>query len=36
MRASDLIVQCLENEPVHYVFGLPGQDPGHLSDLSPA
>ena len=26
MRASDLIVQCLENEDVRYVFGLPGEE----------
>ena len=26
MRASDLIIQCLENEDVRYVFGLPGEE----------
>ena len=26
MRASDLIVQCLEHEEVRYVFGLPGEE----------
>src|SRR5919197_2260856 len=26
MRASDLIVRCLENEGVQYVFGLPGEE----------
>jgi acetolactate synthase-1/2/3 large subunit len=26
MKASDLIVQCLENEHVRYVFGLPGEE----------
>jgi acetolactate synthase-1/2/3 large subunit len=26
MKASDLIVQCLENEGVRYVFGLPGEE----------
>jgi acetolactate synthase-1/2/3 large subunit len=26
MRASDLIVRCLENERVEYVFGLPGEE----------
>src|SRR5437870_6617432 len=26
MKASDLIVQCLENEQVQYVFGLPGEE----------
>jgi len=26
MRASDLIVQCLEHEGVRYVFGLPGEE----------
>jgi len=26
MKASDLIVQCLEHEEVRYVFGLPGEE----------
>jgi acetolactate synthase-1/2/3 large subunit len=26
MKASDLIVQCLENEQVRHVFGLPGEE----------
>lgn len=26
MKASDLLVQCLENEGVEYVFGLPGEE----------
>jgi acetolactate synthase I/II/III large subunit len=26
MKASDLIVQCLENEGVRYIFGLPGEE----------
>ena len=26
MKASDLVVQCLENEGVRYVFGLPGEE----------
>jgi acetolactate synthase-1/2/3 large subunit len=26
MKASDLIVECLENEQVRYVFGLPGEE----------
>jgi acetolactate synthase I/II/III large subunit len=26
MKASDLIVRCLENEQVRYVFGLPGEE----------
>jgi acetolactate synthase-1/2/3 large subunit len=26
MKASDLIVECLENEGVRYVFGLPGEE----------
>ncbi|HSE92373.1 MAG TPA: acetolactate synthase large subunit [Methylomirabilota bacterium] len=26
MRAADLIVRCLENEGVRYVFGLPGEE----------
>src|SRR6266498_5288649 len=26
MKASELIAQCLENEGVRYVFGLPGEE----------
>ena len=26
MKASELIVRCLENEGVRYVFGLPGEE----------
>lgn len=26
MKASDLLVRCLENEGVRYVFGLPGEE----------
>ncbi len=26
MKASDLFVQCLENEEVEYIFGLPGEE----------
>ncbi|MEM9325979.1 MAG: acetolactate synthase large subunit [Bacteroidota bacterium] len=26
MKASDLFIQCLENEEVEYVFGLPGEE----------
>lgn len=26
MRASDLLIQCLENEGVKYVFGVPGEE----------
>lgn len=26
MKASDLLVQCLENEGVEYVFGIPGEE----------
>jgi acetolactate synthase-1/2/3 large subunit len=26
MKASDLIVECLENEGVRYIFGLPGEE----------
>lgn len=30
MKASDLLVNCLETEGVEYVFGLPGEE---LEDL---
>ena len=26
MKASDLFVQCLENEAVEYIFGIPGEE----------
>ena len=26
MKASDLLVQCLENEGIEYVFGVPGEE----------
>ncbi|MGH7208275.1 MAG: thiamine pyrophosphate-binding protein, partial [Nitrospiraceae bacterium] len=26
MKASDLLVRCLENEGVEYLFGLPGEE----------
>jgi acetolactate synthase I/II/III large subunit len=26
MKASDLIVRCLENEGVRHVFGVPGEE----------
>src|SRR3989339_1717456 len=26
MKASDLLVKCLENEGVHYIFGIPGEE----------
>src|SRR3546814_19788364 len=26
MKASDLLVQCLENEGVEYIFGVPGEE----------
>ena len=26
MKASDVIVRCLENEGVRYVFGVPGEE----------
>jgi acetolactate synthase I/II/III large subunit len=31
-RVADLIVRCLENEGVAYVFGLPGEENIHLTD----
>src|SRR5438128_8857641 len=32
MKASDLLVRCLENEGVRYVFGLPGEENLDLMD----
>lgn len=32
MRASDLLVRCLEQEGVEYIFGLPGEETLHLLD----
>ncbi|MDP1696213.1 MAG: hypothetical protein Q8L45_00255 [Xanthomonadaceae bacterium] len=26
MKASDLLVQCLENEGIEYIFGVPGEE----------
>mgnify|MGYP000424480531 CR=1 FL=1 len=26
MKASDLFVQCLENEGIEYIFGVPGEE----------
>ncbi|HEY4939682.1 MAG TPA: thiamine pyrophosphate-binding protein, partial [Actinomycetota bacterium] len=26
MKATDLLVQCLENEDVRYIFGIPGEE----------
>ncbi|KTT53631.1 hypothetical protein SB8_17725, partial [Pseudomonas oryzihabitans] len=26
MKASDLVVRCLENEGVEYIFGIPGEE----------
>ena len=26
MKASELLVKCLENEGVEYIFGLPGEE----------
>src|SRR5690242_15150631 len=31
-RAADLFVQCLENEGVRYVFGIPGEETLDLND----
>jgi len=30
MNTAELLVQCLENEGVHYVFGLPGEENLHV------
>jgi len=30
--AAELIVRCLENEDVEYVFGVPGEENIHLVD----
>lgn len=32
MKASDLLVKCLENEGVDYIFGLPGEETLDLMD----
>lgn len=30
MKASDLLVKCLESEGVEYVFGIPGEENADL------
>ncbi|MFM6108143.1 MAG: thiamine pyrophosphate-binding protein, partial [Sphaerospermopsis kisseleviana] len=30
MNTAELLVQCLENEGVQYVFGLPGEENLHV------
>ena len=32
MKASELIVRCLENEDVQFLFALPGEETLHLTD----
>src|SRR5512134_2672014 len=32
MNAAELLVQCLENEGVEYVFGIPGEENIHIMD----
>ena len=32
MNAAELLVRCLENESVKYVFGIPGEENIHLID----
>jgi acetolactate synthase-1/2/3 large subunit len=32
LTTAQLIVQCLENEGVEYVFGIPGEENIHLVD----
>lgn len=32
MKASKLIVKCLENEGVEYIFGMPGEENMDLLD----
>ncbi len=32
MKASELIVKCLENENVDYIFGIPGEENLDLMD----
>ena len=32
MKGSDLLVQCLENEGVEYIFGIPGEETLDLTD----
>ena len=35
LTTAQLIVQCLENEGVEYVFGIPGEENIHLVDALP-
>jgi acetolactate synthase I/II/III large subunit len=30
MKASDLLVKCLENEDIKYIFGVPDEENGRL------
>jgi acetolactate synthase-1/2/3 large subunit len=30
LNTADLLVQCLENEGVEYIFGLPGEENLHI------
>ncbi len=30
MNTADLLVQCLENEDVEYIFGVPGEENLHI------
>jgi acetolactate synthase-1/2/3 large subunit len=32
MNAAQLLVRCLENEGVEYVFGIPGEENIHIMD----
>ncbi|HZL93201.1 MAG TPA: thiamine pyrophosphate-binding protein [Vicinamibacterales bacterium] len=32
MNAAELLVHCLENEGVQYVFGIPGEENIHIMD----
>ncbi|HQT45231.1 MAG TPA: thiamine pyrophosphate-binding protein, partial [Candidatus Micrarchaeota archaeon] len=32
MKASDLFIQCLEQEGVKYIFGVPGEENQDLLD----
>ncbi len=36
MKASDLLVQCLEEEGIEYIFGVPGEEKCRLHDIAGA
>ncbi|MEM9513075.1 MAG: thiamine pyrophosphate-binding protein, partial [Cyanobacteria bacterium P01_E01_bin.48] len=32
MRVADLLIRCLENEGVRYIFGVPGEETLDIND----